>query len=51
MADSMHEIKVEINRVEYDAIHAHRVLEHRPKGFEIAGVWTSDDLAKEFGKW
>ena len=45
----MHEIKVEINRVEHEVIRAHKVLEQRLKGFEDADAWTSDDLATELG--
>ena len=47
----MHDIKVEINHVEHDAIHARQVLEQRLKGFETTGAWTSHDLTKEFAKW
>ena len=51
MADHVYEIKVEVNRVEHDVIHAHKVLEQRLKGIEDASAWTSEDLATEFGKW
>ena len=47
----MHEIKIEINRVEHEAISARQVLEQRLKGFEMARAWISEDLATEFGKW
>ena len=36
MADHVYEIKVEVNRVEHDAIHARKVLEQRLKGIEDA---------------
>ena len=49
--DSVHDIKVEINQVEHEAIRARKVLEQRLQGIEDAGAWTSDDLATEFGKW
>ena len=49
--DSVHEIKVEINQVEHEAIRTCKVLDQRLKGIEDAGAWTSDDLAIEFGKW
>ena len=51
VADSMHEIKVKINRVEHNAIRALQILEQPLKGFETAGAWTSDDPTKEFAKW
>ena len=47
----MHKIKVEINRVEHGAIHAHQALDQRLKGFETASAWTTEDLTTEFGKW
>ena len=51
VSNSVDEIKVEINRMEHEAIRARKVLEQCLKGFEDAGAWTSDDLAIEFGKW
>ena len=51
VSGGVHEIKVEINRVEDEAVRARKVLEQRLKGIEDAGAWTSDDLAIEFGKW
>ena len=38
MADHVYEIKVEMNHVEKDAIHARQVLEQRLKGFETNGA-------------
>ena len=34
VSNSVHKIKVEINRVEHEAIRAHQVLEQRLKRFE-----------------
>ena len=51
VSDSVHEVKIEINRVEHEAIRACKVLEQRLKGIEDAGAWTNEDLATEFGKW
>ena len=48
---SVHEIKVEINRVEQEAIRARQVIDQRLKGYEDAGAWTREDLTTEFGKW
>ena len=38
VVDNVYKIKVEINRVEHEAIHACQVLQQCPKGFEIAGA-------------
>ena len=38
VSDSVHEIKVEIKRVEHEAICARNVLEQRLKGIEDAGA-------------
>ena len=51
LSDSVHEIKVEINCVEHEAVRARQIIEQQLKGIEDAGAWTSDDLATEFGKW
>ena len=53
MADSIQDVRVKINRVEYDATcaRAHQVLEQRLKGLETTNAWTSEDLATKFGKW
>ena len=51
MADHLHEIKIEMNHVEHDAICAHQVLEQRLKEFEAAGAWTTEDLTTKFRKW
>ena len=47
----MHEIKIEINRVEHEAIRARQLLDQRLQGFERAGAWTDDRMAEEFRKW
>ena len=47
----MYEIKVKVNCVEHDAIHARKVLEQPLKGIEDDGAWTSEDLATKFEKW
>ena len=49
--DSMQNLKVEINRVEQEAIHARQVIDQRLKEYEAAGVWTTKDLTTESGKW
>ena len=49
--DSVHELKVEINRVEHEALRARQVIDQRLKSFEDAGAWTTEDLTTEFGKW
>ena len=36
--DSVHELKVEINRVEQEAIYARQVIDQRLKGIEDAGA-------------
>ena len=51
MADNVHEIKTEINRVEHEAIRARQVLDQRLTGFERAGAWTDAHMAEEFSKW
>ena len=51
LLDSMHEIKMEINRIEHEAIHARQVLDQRLKGFEMAGALTNADLTSKFAKW
>ena len=51
VSDSVHKIKVEINRVEQEAIRARQVIDQRLKGYEDAGAWTTKDLTTEFGKW
>ena len=38
MADHVYEIKVQVNRVEHDAMRAHKVLEQRMKGIEDASA-------------
>ena len=38
VSNSMHEIKVEINRVEQEAIRARQVIDQRLKGYEAAGA-------------
>ena len=51
VSDSVHEIKMEINYVEQEAIRARQVFDQRLKGYEEAGAWTTKDLTTEFGKW
>ena len=51
IADSVQEMKVEINRVEQEVIRARQIIDQRLKGFEDAGAWTTKDLTTEFGKW
>ena len=36
MMDELHQVRVEMNRIEHDAIQAHQGLDQRVKGFEEA---------------
>ena len=49
--DSVHELKVELNRVDHEALRACQVIDQRLKGYEDAGAWTREDLTTKFGKW
>ena len=44
MADSVHELRTELNRVEQEAIRARQVIDQRLKGYETASAWTAEDL-------
>ena len=48
--DSVHKIKVEVYRMEHEAISACQVLEQCLQGFEIAGALTIANLTKKFVK-
>ena len=49
--DIVHELKMEINQVEQEAIRALQVIDQRLKGYEEAGAWMTKDLTTGFGKW
>ena len=51
MTDELHQVKVEMNRIEHNAIWAHQGLDQCVQGFEDVGAWISAGLQAEFDKW
>ena len=51
MTDELHQVKMEMSKIEHDAIRACQGLEQHLKGFEDAGAWISAGLQENFGKW